>query len=286
MLSEKRQGRVTGSNAGAILGLDPNRTRYDVMRAMVREYHSAEKEIDEFAESTIFAYGHLHESGARAEFEMETGLSVQECGFFIHPEYDWLGATPDGLVGDDAVFEAKCPWGLRDKAEPEFKAINELPHYYARVQIEMACAGRTKAHFYQWAPNGTAHEPVTYSAEWFAQALPALQAFYNDYLKEREHPEQYLEPRRLVVENEEASRLLAEYDDLLDVIDRADERKEEVMQRLVEMAKGKNAEVCGRLLTKVERQGAVSYAAVVKKYCKDVDLDQFRGKSYEYWKLS
>ena len=34
---EARKGLVTGSSVGAILGLDPNRTKADVLRAMVRD---------------------------------------------------------------------------------------------------------------------------------------------------------------------------------------------------------------------------------------------------------
>lgn len=287
-LSKKRKGRVTGSNVGAILGVDPNRTRDDVMRGMVREYHGAEKEIDEFAENTIFAYGKFHEDGARAEFEMETGLTAHGCGFFIHPEYDWLGATPDGLIGDDAVFECKCPWGLRDKpAHVEFKSVDDLPHYYAQMQIEMACSSRAEAHFYQWAPNGSEPVKVIYSQEWFAENLPVLEIFYNDYLRERELPAatKHLEPKRLVIESEKAKMLVDEYDDLCDAIDRATERKKEVLAEIVASAKERNATICGRGLTRVERVGSISYANVVKKHCAGVDLEPFRGKASEYWLL-
>ena len=37
----KRIGRVTGSNVGAILGLNPYKTADDVLREMVRAYHGA-----------------------------------------------------------------------------------------------------------------------------------------------------------------------------------------------------------------------------------------------------
>jgi len=40
-----REGRVTGSSVGAILGLSPFMAPDDVMRRMVREYHGAEAEF-------------------------------------------------------------------------------------------------------------------------------------------------------------------------------------------------------------------------------------------------
>jgi len=284
-LSPKRKARVTGSSAGAILGLDPNRTRDDVMRQMVRDWHGAEQELDQFAEDVIFAYGHQSEAGAIAEFEMVTGLVVNECGFFVHPEHDWLGATPDGLVGDYSVLEVKCPWGKRKDSPVVFKSVEEQPHYYAQMQIEMACAQRVNANFYQWAPGGDRWITVPHNPEWLAENLPALRAFYDDYLREREKPEKHLEPKRQVIESDEAQKLIAEYDDLCEALDRANERKKEVLAALVVIAKDKNSTVCGRSLSKVERVGAVSYAAVVKKHCADVDLESFRGKASEYWSL-
>lgn len=286
MLSEKRKGRVTGSSVGAILGVDPNRTREDVLRAMVRDYHGAEKEIDEFAENVIFAYGKFHEAGARQDFEMETGLIVSECGFFVHPEHDWLGATPDGLVGSDAVLEIKCPWGKREDKEPVFKTAEEQPHYYAQMQIEMACACRRKAYFYQWAPRGSQCEVVLFDPEWLPSVLPALRAFYEDYLRAIKKPDEHLAPRRQVVETPEARALLEEYDDLSEAIDRATERKKEVLSLIVAAAKEKDSIVCGRAVTKVERAGAVSYANVVRELLpKDVDLEPYRGKPTTYWQV-
>ena len=40
----QRKGKITGSIAGAILGLSPHLTRDAVMRRMVRDWHGAEKE--------------------------------------------------------------------------------------------------------------------------------------------------------------------------------------------------------------------------------------------------
>lgn len=255
------------------------------MRAMVRECHGAEKEIDEFAENVIFAYGKFHEAGARQDFEMETGLMVEPCGFFVHHEFDWLGATPDGLVGDNAVIEIKCPWGKRDDKEPVFKTLAEQQHYYAQVQIEMACSGHTQAYFYQWAPHGAALETVLLDANWLASALPALRAFYDDYLRAIKKPEEHLAPKRSVVETPEAKALLEEYDDLSDAIDRATERKKEVLSLIVAAAKERDSIVCGRSLTRVERQGSVSYANVVKDHCRGLDLEPYRGNPTSYWQV-
>ena len=42
------------------------------------------------------------------------------------------------------------PLSKRNDLIPEFKSIYQQKHYYAQLQLEMACTGTRKAHFYQW----------------------------------------------------------------------------------------------------------------------------------------
>jgi putative phage-type endonuclease len=274
-----RKGRVTGSVVGAILGLSPHMTREDVMRSMVREYHGADSE---FSGNVATQWGTFHETGAIQDFQMETGMKVVPCGFFTH--VDWLGASPDGLVGDDALIEVKCPFSKRDGGE--FKSIDEQPHYHAQMQIQMFVTERSMTYFWQWAPHGHMLEVVKRDDGWLDDNIPVLFAFYEEYLKEREEPEEYLAPKRVEVNTNRAFHLIAEYDELQEAIDRATERKKELMDEMIALAKDRNALIAGRKLTKVTRQGAVSYANVVKKHCKDVDLEPFRGKSSTGWRLT
>lgn len=276
---EARKGRVTGSVVGAILGLSPHMTRDDVMRSMVREYHGAERE---FVGNIATQWGEFNEAGAIQDFTMETGLKVVPCGFF--PHIDWLGASPDGLIGDDALIEVKCPFRLRDGGE--HKSIDEQPHYHAQMQIQMYCTGRTKTYFWQWSPHGHMLEVVVMDNGWLDDNIPVLFAFYEEFLRERDAPEEHLAPKRVEVNTNRAFHLVAEYDELQEAIDQATERKKEVLDEIIALAKDKNAIVAGRKLTRVTRQGSVSYANVVKKHCKDVDLEPFRGKPSTSWRLT
>jgi hypothetical protein len=58
-----------------------------------------------------------------------------------------------------------------------------------------------------------------------------------------------------------------------------------LLAELVEMADGKNAEVHGRKLTLVKRQGSISYAKAIKELLPDANLEKWRGKETESWKL-
>jgi putative phage-type endonuclease len=47
------------------------------------------------------------ESMARSVYEIETGNLVKEVGYIELSEF--VGCSPDGLVGDDGLIEIKCP---------------------------------------------------------------------------------------------------------------------------------------------------------------------------------
>ena len=50
--------------------------------------------------------GHLLEPMARDSYEIETGVPVVEVGFCELDEF--IGASPDGMVGEDGLAEIKC----------------------------------------------------------------------------------------------------------------------------------------------------------------------------------
>lgn len=277
-----RVGKLTGSNIGAALGVNPWKSPDDLIRQMVRDYHGAESE---FSGNIATAHGNLHEPLAVMDYTAKTGNIVDECGFFVHPEYDWLGASPDGLIEDDGLIEVKCPFGLRNKKGDDlvFKSLAEQPHYKSQVMVELACTGRSFCHFYQWSPFGDSLERVDYDPLWFTDNLPILLAFYHQYINELDNPA-HLEPLLKEVNTLGAKSLLDEYDQISATIDDATARKKEIMTELIALSKERNAVIHGRKLTKVERKGSVQYAKIPE--LKGLDLDPYRGKSSEYWKLS
>ena len=289
---EKRKGRVTGSNVGAILGLCPWRKPEDVLRAMVRDYHGAESE---FQGNPATTYGNSMEIHAKLHFERETGLDVEQVGFVTYD--DWLGASPDGLINDDAVLEIKCPFKFRKEPNPQFEPLANQPHYYAQVQIEMLVTGRDNAYFVQYAPaygdvfDADYREPVA-SIEriskdqvWLDENLPKLKAFHDLYLSELDN-KAHLEPLRVELNDDESQKILDKIGELDDAIHNATEARKAAIDKLIEMAGGNDALIHGRKLTKVERKGSVQYSKLLKDHPIDVDLEEYRGKSSVSWRLS
>lgn len=59
--------------------------------------------------AAALAWGQDVEPAAVAAYQAETGEIVALCGFVKHPVYDFIGASPDFLVGDDGGGEVKSP---------------------------------------------------------------------------------------------------------------------------------------------------------------------------------
>jgi len=275
-----RKGRVTGSMVGAVLGLDPNCTRDEAMRRMVRSWQGLPSE---FQGNIATQWGINHEDEAREAFEREHQVVVEKASFVVHPTMDWLGASPDGFLSYDFVLEVKCPFGLRAHEKPvPFKTVEEQPHYHAQMQIQMFVTKRDFCYFYQWSPRDSKTELVGFSQEWIDENLPKLEAFYQEFLSICDDE---IEDTRPAVDDPRALQLLAEYDDLQDAILRADERKSEILANIVAMCGGKNSIVCGRKLSKVEKVGSISYAKAIKELAPNADLERWRGKPSSYWML-
>ena len=277
---KKRAGRVTGSSVGAILGLSPFMKREDVMRNMVRQYHNAPSE---FTGNVATNYGTYNEPNALADYELKFNTKVVETGF--HTFEDWLGASPDGLIGDDGLIEVKCPYGLRDKNPPEFKSIDYQSHYWMQMQIQLFVTGRQWCHFYQWSAHGYMLETVQFNPLAIEEYLPKLKDFYNEYLVERELPQaqKYLEEKRQQVRCEgQVERYLM----IADQIKELEAEKKRLLDEIVKLADGKDSEINGHKLTKVTKAGSISYAKAVKELLPDVDLTDYTGDPVSYWRLS
>ena len=276
-----RRGRVTGSVAGAILGLDPNTSREAALRRLVRDWHGAEPE---FSGNIATRHGQAHEDGAIIDFMMETGLDVEPVGFL--PYEDWLGASPDGLTSDGGVLEVKVPFSLRKSEDPNFKTLSDQPHYYAQVQVEILCANASHGWFWQWSAHGTRLERVEIDHAWRDENLPRLKQFHAELMDAIRSPDEHLAPRRVVIDTLAASRLLREYDEMAEAEGRASARRKAILDELVQMAGNGDAEVCGRKLTRVDRAGSISYAKALAELAPGADLEKWRGQPSSSWRLS
>lgn len=287
---EQRKLRITGSRIGAILGLSPWQKPEDVLRSMVREYHGAPSE---FSGNPATQHGTNNEARALLAFMRETGLQVEQCGFFAYG--DRMGASPDGLTSDGGTLELKVPYSLRKGGQ--FKPLSEQPHYAAQCQMEMLATGRKHAYFAQYrAPHGDplAHdyvseaisvERVEFDQAWIDKVLPELDLFYRRLMAELGNPE-HLEPLRENIDTPEAGLLLTELDALRKRQKEDAEREKAVIAELVKLAGEKNALIHGRKLTKTKDSKSIAYAKAIAELAPGADLSKWESVKKGSWRLS
>ena len=140
-----RKGKMTASNAETIIANGKGLETY-IYNLMAEYYSSAEKENYINAD---MQRGIDLEPEARLEFEFYTDLDVQEVGFI---EYnDFIGVSPDGLIGNDGLIEIKCP---NDSIYFKLLLSNNIkPEYIAQMQMQMYVTDRQYCYFVSYNPN-------------------------------------------------------------------------------------------------------------------------------------
>jgi hypothetical protein len=99
--------------------------------------------------SQAMQWGMDYEDEARAAYEMETGQTVTQVGFMERDE--WVGCSPDGLIGLNGYLEIKCPNSdthLRYLREPT-KLVED---YAWQVIGGLWISGREWAHIVSYDP--------------------------------------------------------------------------------------------------------------------------------------
>jgi putative phage-type endonuclease len=95
-------------------------------------------------------WGIEQEQAARVAYEVKTGEFVTEVGFVDHPVIVGLGASPDGLVGDDGAVEIKCPESLTHLT---WMTEGKVPDdHKAQMATQLACTGRKWCDFVSYDP--------------------------------------------------------------------------------------------------------------------------------------
>ena len=147
---ELRRGKATASEFGRIV--TPAQLKYAAGAKTYAIQKAAEilgVSSPKSAPSFWMERGTELEPLAFDEFSRTIAPAIQ-VGFIQPFDGALIGASPDGLVGDDAVLEIKCP---ASETLIEWIVDGELPsEYRLQVQGELWVTGRSHCHFYGWHP--------------------------------------------------------------------------------------------------------------------------------------
>lgn len=108
-----RAGRFTGSRFADLMATTrsgPAASRKNLIVTLALERLTGTPE--ETYQNEAMRRGSELEPLARGAYEAHTGELVSQAAFVIHPRFDFVGVSPDGLVGKVGALEIKCPASL------------------------------------------------------------------------------------------------------------------------------------------------------------------------------
>jgi len=107
-------------------------------------------QIIESYSNSAMEWGVEQESFARQKYEALNNVLVDKTGFWLHPEIQWLGVSPDGLVNDDGLIEIKCP---NTTTHIDYILDDKVPtEYYKQIQCQLWVTGREWCDFISYDP--------------------------------------------------------------------------------------------------------------------------------------
>lgn len=180
----QRCGKVTASRMADVMATI--KTGEAASRANYRAELVAQRltgRMEDSYTNAAMQWGTEQEPFARASYEIQRGVIVEEVGFIQHPSILMSGASPDGLVGVDGMVEIKCP---NTATHIAFLLDGVIPLKY-RLQMawQMACCGRKWVDYASFDPRMPEYlqlKVIRYTAE--EAGIPALEDAVRVFISE------------------------------------------------------------------------------------------------------
>ncbi|XP_074096814.1 uncharacterized protein LOC141526002 [Cotesia typhae] len=180
-----RQNRITVSNFYKCCIIRDEEAEVQFSTSLINQETFKSKSTD---------WGKENESKALEIYE-SIGIKIDKCGLFISPTHPFLGASPDGLIGNDTVVEVKCPYSRR------FSPITEktLPYlyldernnlqlkknhlYYYQIQGQLFVTGRYIANFIVYTTIETIVITIRRDDNFITLMVQRLAKFFEYYFR-------------------------------------------------------------------------------------------------------
>lgn len=136
-------------------------------------------------------WGLNNEDAALSFLQKTENVVIQKTELWLH-KCGYLGASPDGLIGENDVVEVKCPYKFRnsllseeiskDKAYIIYKEhnkihVNNKHNYWHQVQAQLYFTRRQKCIFVVWTPRESIIVNIFKDNQW-QNKIEILQKFY------------------------------------------------------------------------------------------------------------
>lgn len=143
-----RLGKLTASRMADASMKKETAGRRNYLAQLVAERLTGE--AGESFTNAAMQWGTDNEPLARAEYEILRWIDVEQIAFVDHPEIEWCGASPDGLVEDRGLVEIKCP---NTATHIDYMLGQKPPaKYVPQMLLQLACTGRQWCDFVSYDP--------------------------------------------------------------------------------------------------------------------------------------
>ena len=187
MWFKQRENKLTSSDAGTVLGLNPYSKPNDVL------FKKCGYDPKPFVGNVATLHGQKYEDQAIDKYCELTGQTNYNFGLIAHEDvhkindYYWLAGSPDGIsidnrgIKEPILLEVKCPYRRKIK-------IGEIPkYYYPQVQLNLFITNLNVADFIEYQPPNVMNIVRTYrDQKWLDTNLPILEQFWKDVEHYRE----------------------------------------------------------------------------------------------------
>lgn len=227
-------------------------------------------------QTAAMAHGHRHEEEARRWASAETG-------FFFTPvciEDGEYGASLDGLESN-SLLEVKSPY--KGKASDTWQLAEQgivRPDYLHQIIHQFAVSGATNGYYCVW--DADSQSGILIPVEPNPDEWKLIQVAWDDFYAWMNSDLAEPDPERT---DSDWAMAAAKYTELQRRLKRLEDEVSAAKDNLITLA-GTAEKVVGMgvSLSKVIRAGNVNYKAVPE--LKGVDLDQYRSKSTESWRVT
>lgn len=140
--------------------------------------------------TTATTHGLKQEQVALKLYAKKSNASYVTSGLVIHEKYQYLGASPDALVGNDGVVEVKCPYNIRHFKIRDVKLdfldqnyeLKKNHNFYFQIQGILEVTNRKWCDFVVYTFKDISIERIERNETTFASMFPSLRDFYYFYV--------------------------------------------------------------------------------------------------------
>tara|TARA_Y100000741_G_scaffold273528_1_gene213618 strand:+ start:137 stop:874 length:738 start_codon:yes stop_codon:yes gene_type:complete len=182
MWFKQRENKLTSSDAGTVLGINPHQKSHEVL------FKKCGFDPKPFVGNIATRHGQKYEDEAIDKYCHLTGQTNYNFGLIAHEDvynnndFYWMAGSPDGIAiakdnndAEPVLLEVKCPYRRKIK-------FGKIPEYYLpQVQLNLFICNLKVADFIEYLPPNTMNIVRVYRDErWLNKNIPVLESFWKD----------------------------------------------------------------------------------------------------------